>query len=281
MSIRVTLLALGALMLAGCGSDFAANKSSPAAVAGSAAVESQDYDQSTKESASPKPVSLPRKIIYTADVALTVERLPAAEKALLEMVARHQGYVASTDVGGTPGAARFGTWKLRVPVTQFEAFRKELEQLGELQRLHLDSQDVTDEYYDVDANISNKRVEEKRLLDHLRNSTGTLKDILAVEQELSRVRGEIEQLQGRLRLLANQTELTTITVAITEAQEFVPIRGTSFGAEVARTFRGSVSTLKNAAQGLVLVLIALLPWLLVSALIIAPVVLVVNRMSRR
>jgi hypothetical protein len=210
-----------------------------------------------------------------------VERLPAAEKSLLEMVQRHHGYVASTDVGGTPGAPRSGTWRLRVPVTEFAAFRKELEGLGELQRMRLDSQDVTDEYYDVEANISNKRVEETRLLEHLRKSTGTLADILAVEQELSRVRGEIEQLQGRLRLLANQTELTTITVAINEAQEFVPIRGTSFGAEVARTFRGSVTNMKNAAQGLVLVLIALLPWLLVAALIIAPVVLVVNRISRR
>jgi len=281
MSIRLTVLALCVLALTGCGSESYKMAGGEMTSPAGAPSLSQDYDEVSKASPSSKPVSLPRKIIYTADVALTVERLPAAEKALLEMVARHHGYVASTDVGGTPGAARFGTWKLRVPVTQFEAFRKELEQLGELQRLHLDSQDVTDEYYDVDANISNKRVEEKRLLDHLRNSTGTLKDILAVEQELSRVRGEIEQLQGRLRLLANQTELTTITVAITEAREFVPIRGTSFAAEVARTFRGSVSNMKNAAQGLVLVLIALLPWLLVAALIIAPVVLVVNRISRR
>ncbi|MGV3721593.1 MAG: DUF4349 domain-containing protein, partial [Actinomycetota bacterium] len=129
--------------------------------------------------------------------------------------------------------------------------------------------------------ISNKRVEETRLLEHLRKSTGTLADILAVEQELSRVRGEIEQLQGRLRLLANQTELTTITVAINEAQEFVPIRGTSFGAEAARTLRGSISAMKQAAQGLALVVIALLPWLLVAAVIVAPVVLLLRRLSRR
>lgn len=285
MSLRAMLFALCALTLSGCAERYAARNANsrgeaPASMPAGSMAGVQDYDEASSKPAR-KAVNVVRKIIYTADVTLTVERLPAAEKALLEMVHRHHGYVASTDVAGAPGAPRSGTWKLRVPVTEFEAFRKELEGLGELQRMHLDSQDVTDEYYDVEANISNKRVEETRLLEHLRKSTGTLADILAVEQELSRVRGEIEQLQGRLRLLANQTELTTITVAITEAQEFVPIRGTSFGAEAARTFRGSLSTLKQAAQGLLLVVIAVLPWLLVIAVIVAPVVVLLRRLSRR
>ncbi|MGV3724874.1 MAG: DUF4349 domain-containing protein, partial [Actinomycetota bacterium] len=147
MSIRALLFALCAISLMGCGgaaNRYRANMAGPEAARAGMASVVQDHDEVSNSATKPKAVNVVRKIIYTADIALTVERLPAAEKALLEMVQRHHGYVASTDVGGTPGAPRSGTWKLRVPVTEFEAFRKELEGLGELQRMRLDSQDVTD-----------------------------------------------------------------------------------------------------------------------------------------
>ena len=79
-----------------------------------------------------------------------------------------------------------------------------------------DSQDVTEEYYDVEARIKNKRVEEERLLKHLEQSTGKLEDILKVEKEISRVRGEIERQQGRLQYLDKLSALTTVTITLHE-----------------------------------------------------------------
>lgn len=218
-------------------------------------------------------VSVPRKIIYTATVEMTVEDLTSSGKKLLSLVRKHRGYVSATEVGGDPGAPRRGQWTLRVPVGEFDTFRSDLEALGAVQTNHLDSQDVTEEYYDVAGHIKNKSVEEQRLLDHLRRSTGTLSDILAVERELSRVRGEIEQLQGRLRLLANQTELTTITVTLQEVREFIPAKGTSFLAEANATLQGSLGTMRDLVKGLVLAAIALAPWALVLAAFGAPVFL--------
>lgn len=222
-------------------------------------------------------VSVPRKIIYTATVEMAVEDLTASGKKLLALVQKHRGYVSATEVGGDPGAPRKGQWTLRVPVGEFDTFRSDLEALGAVQTNHLDSQDVTEEYYDVAGHIKNKSVEEQRLLEHLRRSTGTLTDILAVERELSRVRGEIEQLQGRLRLLANQTELTTITVTLQEVREFVPAKGTSFLAEANATLQGSLGTMRDLAKGLVLTAIALAPWLLLLAAFAAPLLFLVRR----
>jgi hypothetical protein len=221
--------------------------------------------------------SIPRKIIYTAEVELTVEDLSAAGKKLLALVQRHGGYVASTRVGGSPGAPRKGEWTLRVPVERFDPFRSALEELGAVQTSNLDSQDVTEEYYDVAGHIKNKQVEEQRLQEHLRRTTGTLSDILTVEKELSRVRGEIEQLQGRLRLLANQTALTTITVTLQEVRGFVPARGPSFLAEAGSTFQGSLAAMREVAKGVALTVIALAPWAVVLALLVAPLLLLGRR----
>ena len=107
-------------------------------------------------------------------------------------------------------------WKIRVPVEKFDSLLAILTQLGELQQTHTESEDVTQEYYDIEARIANKQKEEKRLQKHLDESTGKLEDILAVERELTRVRGEIEQMQGRIRYLSNITALSTITLTATE-----------------------------------------------------------------
>ena len=69
---------------------------------------------------------------------------------------------------------------------------------------------MTEEFFDLEARIKNKKVEEARLVKHLTDSTGKLEDILAVEREISRVRQEIEHMEGRIRLIANLAELTSV-----------------------------------------------------------------------
>jgi len=211
-----------------------------------------------------------RKIIYTAQVDLVVENLSSAQNNLRKLIQRHKGYVSQTDVGGESGSQRQGTWKVRVPVESYEAFMAGATRLGEVQRVHSDSQDVTAEYYDVAARIANKRVEEKRLVRHLQESTGKLGEILLVEKEISRVRGEIEQAQGRIRVLSNLSSLTTITLTMREIKNYVPPRPTTFASEVARSFSSSLQSLVDAGKSLLLLLVVLAPWLLVAALFALP-----------
>ena len=108
--------------------------------------------------------------------------------------------------------------------------------LGEVRHNHVGSQDVTEEYFDLEARIRNKREEEKRLLKHLADSTGKLEDILAVEKELSRVRGEAEQMEGRLRYLADRADLTTVTIEANEWKDYKPPVAATFSTQVGRTF---------------------------------------------
>ena len=263
------LAALFLITLAGCGapSDGGGDSvaSSAQAIAGAASDESQAGAPKGKVSsvgANGQAVSQTKRvIIYTATVDLVVENLTAGQNKLTQLVKANGGYIAETKVGGESGSQRTGSWKVRVPVEKYEAFMAGAQRLGELQTINSNSQDVTAEFYDVSARIKNKRVEEARLQDLLRRATGKLSEVLQVEKELSRVRGEIEQLQGRIRVLSDLSSLTTVTISMREIKDYVPPAPPTFATEIARQFSGSIAIMKGVGKGLVLLGAALLPWL--------------------
>lgn len=207
-----------------------------------------------------KKPNIDRKIITNAEVFLILEDLDAGEKQLKELITQNGGLIASSDLRGTSGSQRAGHWKIRIPVANFDAFKAKVEKIGNLERSSTHSSDVTEEFYDVEARLKNKKIEETRLIQHLEKSTAKLSDILEVEKELSRVRGEVEQMQGRINMLNNLTSLTTIDVSLREVKNYVPPTAASFGDDVNRTLNSSWSGLVTTGRKFTLSLISLLPW---------------------
>jgi Domain of unknown function (DUF4349) len=189
-----------------------------------------------------------------------VESLSVTEQAILKLVNDYNGFLAESDQASLTDYQRRGMWRVRVPVEHFQAFVSDVGRLGEVRQNHVGSQDVTEEYHDLEARIRNKREEEKRLLKHLADSTGKLEDILAVEKELSRVRGEVEQMEGHLRFLSDRTELSTVTIEAMEWKDYQPPVAVTFRTEVGRTFFRSTESLVAFGRWFVLVLVALAPW---------------------
>ena len=208
----------------------------------------------------PATAAVARKLVYNAQVSLIVENLTSVEQKLQTLVKSTGGYIADTESVGQARSRRHATWKARVPVEKFDSFLATVIELGELERNHVDSQDVTQEYYDIDARIKNKQQEEKRLQKHLDESTGKLTDILAVERELTRVRGEIEQMQGRIRYLTNVSALSTVTITVTEIKNYTPPVAPTFAAQISRTFSNSVENLVRFGRTVVLAVVAITPW---------------------
>ncbi len=236
---------------------------------------------SARAKAAPVRPMVARKIIYNAQVELVVESVSSTADALARLIQESGGYISETDIVSSSELRRQATWKVRIPVDRFDAFLGEVTRLGELQKNHLDSQDVTQEYVDLEARIANKQEEEKRLLKHLTDSTGKLEDILAVERELSRVRGEVEQMQGRLRFLANVTALSTVTIVATELKGYTPPVSPSFATRIIRTFRNSVTGLTEFGENLLLFIVAVLPWLPFAAIVALPLWWFKRRRGRR
>lgn len=213
--------------------------------------------------AGPTAASMDRKIIYDADLALIVEDFARTEPQISRLVESVGGYVADQTMLGSPGSQRSARWKARVPADRLDTFRTQIKALGEIERDSLTSSDVTEQFYDTEARIKAKQVEEETLLKLLTERGGKLEDVLKVEIELSRVRGEIEQMQGRLRVLANLSSLATVTIHVRERDKYQPAPPVApdFATLVSRTFHRSVDGLVDAGKAVVLFVVAASVWL--------------------
>jgi hypothetical protein len=204
-----------------------------------------------------------RKIIYDAQVDLVVESVDPIAKRMTSLVQDARGYIAEQNVTGSPGSLRSIHWRIRIPVEQFDSFVDSVVSLGELERNNRTSQDVSDQYYDIEARIKNKNVEEKTLNKILQERSGKLEDVLKIEIELSRVRGEIEQLEGKIRVLENLSSLATLTINVREREKYAPNAPVvaSFSTRVGRTWDASITSLVDLGKAIVLWAVSWAIWL--------------------
>jgi len=156
-----------------------------------------------------------RRIIKTGDVTIEVTDLPATVDQISRLAEEAGGYVSGSRVYETGEGRRSGSVEVRVPADKFTVTFRSLREIGKAVSYSEDASDVTEEWIDLEARISNQKAEEKSLLALLQRK-GELSDILEIQREIFRVRGEIERLEGRLRYLKDQVSLSTISVTVQE-----------------------------------------------------------------
>lgn len=155
-------------------------------------------------------------ILRTAQLTVVTQDLERARAGMDKIVQKYSGYVGDLSASAPSDGPRKLTATLRVPATQLDAALAEIKTLGRVESESQNGQDVTAQYVDLQARLSNSRNTEQRLIDLLRQRTGKLSDVLEVETELSRVREEIERMEGERRLLSKQVEFATLTATVSE-----------------------------------------------------------------
>jgi hypothetical protein len=155
-------------------------------------------------------------VARTASLSLVVKNFSAIEAAVKALVSRHSGYIGELNTSTPPDAAKTFSATLRIPSSQLDAAIAELKQLGRADQESQSGEEVTKQYVDLAARLKNSRATEQRLLDVLRNNTGKVKDVLEVENQISRVRGEIEEMEADQRALQTRIDFATITLSVAE-----------------------------------------------------------------
>jgi hypothetical protein len=221
-------------------------------------------------------------IAHTAELQIVVAKFEVARTAVESILARHQGYAASLSVGTPENAARTLNASLRIPSQELPAALNELKALGHVVNESQAGEEVTAEHTDLVARLKNSRETETRLQDILRNHTGKVTDVLQVEQEMARVRGEIEQMESELKTLDHRIEFATITLAISE--EYKAKVSDSTPGIATRLHNAVVAGLKNvrdSAVGLALWSAEFLPPLFFWLLILVAPIAIFWRIRRR
>lgn len=156
----------------------------------------------------------------TAALSLTVQDFGKARTHLDEILAQHRGYLGDLQVSTPSDQGRVLKGTLRVPTGQLDSTLTELKTLGRVESESQSGQEVTAQYVDLQARLANSRNTEQRLTQVLQQRTGKLSDVLEVETEIARVRGEIESMEAERKNMASQVAFATLNVTL--AEEYKP-----------------------------------------------------------
>jgi hypothetical protein len=155
-------------------------------------------------------------IAHTAQLTLTTTEFDKTRPALDDILKRHQGYFGELNINAPTGLGRTLEATLRVPANQRDAAIAEIKKLGRVESESQTGEEVTAEYIDREARLNNARNTEQRLTELLRQRTGKLSDVLAVQLEIGHVRESIERMQAEQKSLVKRVDFATLNVKITE-----------------------------------------------------------------
>ncbi len=204
---------------------------------------------------------LGRKIISTASLTLEVKSVEKAFTDITKIVEANQGFISGSSTYNT-GGSKNGQMIIRVPQKNFYSTIEQIDALGTEKSRQISGQDVTEEWIDVGARLDNLKKQESRFQEILKNAS-TVKDVLEVERELERVRGEIESLTGRMNYLNQSVEMSTITVNVMEP---APIAGEGWG--ITDALREAATGFIGSVNGLIVFIGYILPIVVFIALIV-------------
>ena len=152
-----------------------------------------------------------RMIVRNGDMYLVVEDIAQAMEAITQMAGGLNGYVVSSSVNGEEDDMR-GWIAIRIPDDKFEPALAEIRGLAiRVESESTNSQDVTEEYIDLEARLKNAEATEQEFL-ALLDKAEDVDDILEIYESLSRVRQDIEQIKGRMQYLERTSSMSLISV---------------------------------------------------------------------
>ena len=153
-------------------------------------------------------------LVRHGEAIVEVRHIDDAVATIRQTAQQFGGFVANTTIRNGKDEQPSASLEIRVPTAQFDAALGALRTLGKVETVTANAEDVGEEYVDLGARAANARRVEARLVEMLASRTGKLSDVLTVEQELARVRQEIERHDARLRYLERRATLSSLNVTL-------------------------------------------------------------------
>ena len=209
-----------------------------------------------------------RKIEYNAEIHTIVKDFDKSKKELFDLIkATDKAFRSNSSIEGQAGQRQNGTFTIRVPVKEFEEFCEGVSKIGSVVQNTISSKDRTVEYYDLEGRIKAKEKLIQELEKFYETSKDT-KDTLKVYQEIKNEKTDLEGMKSRFLALQNVTSMSTVTVRLIADEHYVPPQPRTFGESIGSTFWTSINAMLWLGRGLVLIVVAIVPWLPLIALFV-------------
>lgn len=156
-----------------------------------------------------------RKVMRSASLSIESRNVEQSCAIIERLTGQSGGFVRSSSVSRDEGNRLTGQVEIAVPAGRFDEILGRLTQAGRILQKSVTGQDVTEEYVDLGARLKNWRTQESQL-NLIMTRARNVEETLAVQNELARVREEIERLTGRMQYLDRKTEFADISVTVTQ-----------------------------------------------------------------
>lgn len=220
-----------------------------------------------------------RMIIRNATLKLVVKNTEEDMSSIGKMAAEMGGFVNSSSTTKYDKGLQ-ATLSLKIPSKQFDEMMSKLRKMAiEVQEEKITGQDVTAEFSDLDAQVKNLEAAETQLRG-IMAKTEKSDDVLKVFNELTKVRGQIEQLKGRMNFLSRSAALATINVTLTpdKLAEPVILPGWRPDGVAKQAFEALLKALQTLGTLAIWLVIYALP---IGLLVFGPPVLIIRWLLKR
>ncbi len=261
------LVFLSAVIFLSCSGEGDERKLMPVSEKGQRMAQSQDIfvteasmkiasDNSYEEGGTQSSYSLlaDRMIVHNVNLSLKVRDVQKEIEKIKDIAKENFGYVVNSNLIDNEYDFQ-GYVSIRIPSERLATVLSDIKLLGEkIVSENWNSRDVTEEYIDLQARLGNLKNTEKQYL-RLMERTETIKDILSVQKELTIVRSQIEQLQGRINYLDKTTSTSLINVTVMPVS--MPVEIVDSGWQPIEIIKSALRGLAKFGQSIVNLLIIL------------------------
>ncbi len=264
--------------------DYEAESQAPSRMAPAAFDKTSEAPPVPNEASDSSVPALPanRKLIRTLNMDLVVLDPETASRKIDDLAASLGGYISTLDAERGV-EAMYIRMTLRVPAEQFGTAVDALRKLAaRADRENLETEDVTDQFVDLEARLKTLKTTENELQELLgdsREQRRKVVEIMAIYRELTEIRSRIEQIQGRLNALDRLVSFSTINLTLRPEESTIPVVKERWRPR--NTVRNSVRALAGVLQFLIDVLIFVIIVLVPLAVIVRILIAIVMRLYRR